>query len=183
MSHYATLLRDQVTLKIRSIDRIFLQAYVPRLQTVGLVCQCLRWQRNFPIPSSAAFGRIGDQYLKAIDHFAEQPKIPRVEFEKGQTKRKWRFPTCKPLPRKVGIESPGSERHKRRRRLGGLGPGKDRRKRLIPTWIEGDRWPTSSTSISIFGMQNGEERFGRPTPMPRFRFGFGLTGMNGPSGS
>ena len=30
MADYATLLRDHVTLKCRSIDRIFLQAYVGR---------------------------------------------------------------------------------------------------------------------------------------------------------
>ena len=59
MTAYATLLRDHVTLTCRSIDRIFLQAYVPKLQTVGWVCQILRWQRGFPIPSSAAFGKIG----------------------------------------------------------------------------------------------------------------------------
>jgi hypothetical protein len=32
MPDYFTLLRDRVTLKCRSIDRIFLQAYVPKLQ-------------------------------------------------------------------------------------------------------------------------------------------------------
>jgi hypothetical protein len=56
MVGYATLLRDQVTLTCRSVDRIFLQAYLPRLQSVGMVCQFLRWQRGYPIPSSAAFG-------------------------------------------------------------------------------------------------------------------------------
>jgi hypothetical protein len=54
MTDYFTLLRDRVTLRYRSIDRIFLQAYVPKLQTVGQVCTFLRWQRRFPIPSSAA---------------------------------------------------------------------------------------------------------------------------------
>ena len=36
MPDYFTLLRDHVTLKCRSIDRIFLQAYVPKLQSVCL---------------------------------------------------------------------------------------------------------------------------------------------------
>ena len=52
MPDYFTLLRDRVTLKCRSIDRIFLQAYVPKPQTVGQVCTFLRWQRRFPVPSS-----------------------------------------------------------------------------------------------------------------------------------
>ena len=50
MADYATLLRDHVTLTCRSIDRIFLQAYVPKLQSVGWVCQFLRWQRGYRDP-------------------------------------------------------------------------------------------------------------------------------------
>jgi hypothetical protein len=47
MADYSTLLQDHVTLTCRSLDRIFLQAYVPKLQSVGLVCRFLRWQRGF----------------------------------------------------------------------------------------------------------------------------------------
>src|SRR5215831_10014590 len=38
MTDSATLLRDHVTLQCRSLDRIFLQAYVPKLQSVGQGC-------------------------------------------------------------------------------------------------------------------------------------------------
>ena len=62
MADYATLLRDHITLTCRSIDRIFLQAYVPKLQSVGQVCIFLRWQRKFKFPSSVAFGQIGEAY-------------------------------------------------------------------------------------------------------------------------
>jgi hypothetical protein len=89
LTDYATLLRDYVTLKIRSIDRIFLQAYVPNLQTVGLVCRFLRWQRNFRIPSSAAFGQIGEQYTKAIDRFAANGRFPGCSSGRDKTKRNW----------------------------------------------------------------------------------------------
>jgi hypothetical protein len=65
MADYATLLRDQVTLTCRSIDRVFLQAYVPKLQSVGLVCRFLRWPRGFRMPSSAALGKIGAAYVPA----------------------------------------------------------------------------------------------------------------------
>jgi hypothetical protein len=86
MADYATLLRDHVTLKCRCIDRLFLQAYVPKLQSVGQVCTFLRWQRKFKIPSSAAFGKIGDGYVKAIHSFAEKENIPVVQFKKGENK-------------------------------------------------------------------------------------------------
>ena len=66
MADYATLLRDHVTLTCRSVDRIFLQASVPKLQSAGWVCQFLRWQRSYEIPSSAASGKIGDAYVADI---------------------------------------------------------------------------------------------------------------------
>ena len=86
MTDYGSLLRDHVTLRCRSIDRIFLQAYVPKLQAVGDVCRFLRWQRQYRIPSSAAFGKIGDAYVKAVYRFAEANPIPVVHFKKGEKK-------------------------------------------------------------------------------------------------
>ena len=88
MPDYSTLLRDRVTLKCRFIDRIFLQAYVPKLQSVGQVCIFLRWQRKFQILSSAAFGKMGDAYVQAIHEFAKTNGIPVVRFEKGPNKGK-----------------------------------------------------------------------------------------------
>lgn len=86
MADYTTLLREHATLKCRSIDRIFLQGYVPGLQSVGQVCTFLRWCRGFTIPSSAAFGKIGEEYVKAIHAFAKQRGIPVVDFKKGENK-------------------------------------------------------------------------------------------------
>lgn len=88
MTDYSTLLGDHVTLTCRSIDRIFLQAYVPKLQTVGWVCQYLRWQRGYPIPSSAAFGKIGAGYVAEVHRFAAAHGIPVRHFAKGENKGK-----------------------------------------------------------------------------------------------
>src|SRR6266545_4535721 len=88
MTDYATLLRDHITLKCRSIDRIFLQAYVPKLQSVGMVCRFLCWQRKFKIPSSAAFGKIGVAHVKAIHKYAEKHEIPVMHFKKKDNKEK-----------------------------------------------------------------------------------------------
>jgi hypothetical protein len=86
MADYAMLLRDHVTLACRSIDRIFLQAYVPKLQSVGLVCRFLRWQRGFVIPSSAAFGKIGQAYVEQVHRWAKANDIPIHYFAKGENK-------------------------------------------------------------------------------------------------
>jgi hypothetical protein len=82
-----------VTLACRSVDRIFLQAYVPKLQTVGWVCQFLRWQRGFPIPSSSAFGKIGDAYVRDVHRYAQANNIPVVHFGKRDNKEE----TARPL--------------------------------------------------------------------------------------
>jgi hypothetical protein len=64
----------------------FLQAYVPKLQTVGWVCQFLRWQRGFVIPSSAAFGKIGDAYVAEVHRWAKDHDVPMIHFGKGENK-------------------------------------------------------------------------------------------------
>ena len=87
MADYSTLLRDHVTLTCRSVDRIFLQGYVPKLQSVGLVCNFLRYQRGFPIPSSAAFGKIGDAYVAAVHRYAKHNGIPMVHSPRARTKK------------------------------------------------------------------------------------------------
>lgn len=102
MADYSTLLQDHVTLTCRSFDRIFLQAYVPKLQAVGQVCKFLRWERGFRIPSSAAFGKIGDAYVKAIHQFAKAHKIPVVRFEKGQNKEAMARPLLEAAAREGG---------------------------------------------------------------------------------
>jgi hypothetical protein len=86
MVDYSTLLANHVTLKCRSIDRIFLQAYVPKLQTVGLVIRFLRWVRGVKVPTSMAFGKIGDAYVKEVYRYAKAHKIPIKHFGKGEKK-------------------------------------------------------------------------------------------------
>jgi hypothetical protein len=86
MADYATLLRDRVSLSVRSVDRIFLQGFVPRLQTGGAVARFLRDQREFGYPSSAACGLIGRAYVDRVRRFAEENQIPVVRFAKGECK-------------------------------------------------------------------------------------------------
>jgi hypothetical protein len=83
MADYSTLLRDRVTLAVRSVDRIFLQGYVPHLQTAGWCARFLREQRGFGYPSSRAFGEVGKAYETAIRNFAAENAIPVVRFAKG----------------------------------------------------------------------------------------------------
>ena len=102
MADYATLLRDHVTLTCRSVDRIFLQAYVPKLQSVGGVCQFLYWQKGFSIPSSAAFGKIGDAYVAEVHRWAKANEIPVRRFAKGENKEEIARPLIEAAERDGG---------------------------------------------------------------------------------
>ncbi len=102
MADYATLLRDHVTLTCRSVDRIFLQAYVLKLQCVGGVCQFLYWQKGFGIPSSAAFGKIGDAYVAEVYRFAKKNGIPVRRFAKGENKEEIARPLIEAAEREGG---------------------------------------------------------------------------------
>jgi hypothetical protein len=86
MADYATLLRDHGKFTVRSVDRIFVQGYVPKLQSVGQVCTFLHQQRGYHIPSSAAFGRIGEAYVAAIHRWADDGDIPVRRFNRGENK-------------------------------------------------------------------------------------------------
>jgi hypothetical protein len=80
-----SLLRERVTLEVRSVDRVFVAGCVPTLQCEGQVVRF--WLgRGFPIPSPVALGKIGAAYVRAIDRFATVNKVPMVHFERGACK-------------------------------------------------------------------------------------------------
>jgi hypothetical protein len=81
----SSLLADHVTLQVRSVDRLFLQGYVPRLMTQGQVIRFLL-DRGFFIPSPAALGKIGREYVNEINNFIARNEIPTVHFTKGDVK-------------------------------------------------------------------------------------------------
>jgi hypothetical protein len=81
----SSLLADHVTLQVHSVDRLFLQGYVPRLQTQGQVIRFLL-DRGFPIPSPAVLGRMGREYVAEINRFVADHEIPVVRFQKGDVK-------------------------------------------------------------------------------------------------
>jgi hypothetical protein len=65
----------------------FFPAYVPKLQSVGQVCIFVRRRRKFQIPSSTAFGKIGEAYVQAIHESAQANGIPVVQFQRRAKQR------------------------------------------------------------------------------------------------
>jgi hypothetical protein len=79
------ILDGHVVLDISCLDRIYLNGYVPRLQTSGQVVGFLH-HRGFPIPSPAALGKNGDAFRQAMQRYAEANGIPWIKFGKDDRK-------------------------------------------------------------------------------------------------
>lgn len=82
----ATILRDHVSLSSSCIDRLYLNGYVPKLQSSGQVCAFLCDHLGNQIPSPAAIRPLHDRFVQAVAAFADQYLVPVVPFERGQRK-------------------------------------------------------------------------------------------------
>jgi hypothetical protein len=82
----ATILRDHVSLSTSCIDRLYLNGYVPRLQTSGQLCAFLNDHLGNQIASPALLRPLHDRFVHAVATFASQHVVPVIEFERGQRK-------------------------------------------------------------------------------------------------
>ena len=80
------LLRDHVSLDIECVDRVYLNGYVPTLQTSGALVYFLEHQRGAMIASPAILGEISREFAAAVEAYAQKQQIPLVRFQKGQRK-------------------------------------------------------------------------------------------------
>jgi hypothetical protein len=80
------ILRDHMTLELESLDRVYLNVYVPQVQYEGGVVAFLHQQRAAKIASTALVGPMTDAFVTALKAFARQHTIPLVSFRKGQRK-------------------------------------------------------------------------------------------------
>ena len=86
MATITSLLADHVTLQVRSVDRLFLAGYVPKLQCAGQLVGFLNARAGGTIPSPAILGRVGRAYVDAVDEFALSNAIPVVRFKRHERK-------------------------------------------------------------------------------------------------
>jgi hypothetical protein len=82
----AAVLRNHVTLQVESIDRMYLNVYVPQLQRELGVVGFLRNHRGHLFASSALLAPISDTFIKAIEAFTAAHGIEVLTFAKGQRK-------------------------------------------------------------------------------------------------
>jgi hypothetical protein len=89
------VLDGHVALDIECLDRIYLNAYVPILQSSGQVVAFLTQHLGCPIPSPALFDKIGQKFRRSVASFAEANGIPWVKFSKEDRKAEVMAPYLK----------------------------------------------------------------------------------------
>jgi hypothetical protein len=82
----AEILTNHVTFELEAIDRMYLNAYVPSLQTGGGFVYFLKSQLGARVPSTALIAPMSQRFVEAIERFVEREGIDLVMFEKGQRK-------------------------------------------------------------------------------------------------
>jgi hypothetical protein len=80
------VLGGHVKLDIECLDRVYLNAYVPILQSSGQVVAFMTQHLGLPIPSPALFDKIGQRFRRAVVSFAEANDIPWVKFARDGRK-------------------------------------------------------------------------------------------------
>ena len=80
------LLKEHVSLEVECIDRVYLNGYIPTLQTSGALIHFLEQHRGEPIGSPALLGQITRTFVAELEAYAQANDIPLVRFEKGQRK-------------------------------------------------------------------------------------------------
>ena len=81
------LLDGHVGLDIESLDRVYLNGYVPTLQVGGQVAGFMTRHLGYEIPSPAIMEKIGTSFRRAVTSFAVANQVPIVTFAKTDRKQ------------------------------------------------------------------------------------------------
>ena len=145
----AEVLNNHVTFELEGIDRMYLNLYVPMLQTDKGVAGFWRFHRGHRFASSVLMDPMTKDFIRRLEPFAEEHAIPVVPFEKGQRKDDLAqsfFSSSKP---EEGVLFIGKAQEKvsvfrtERRRS---------QRRSYPWIVDPAPWSTNGTSTSATGI-------------------------------
>ena len=80
------LLKEHVTLDVECIDRIYLNAYQPMLQTGGGVAYFFKQHRGAQVASTTLMAPMSRDFAKQVHGFAREQGVDWVRFKKGERK-------------------------------------------------------------------------------------------------
>ena len=82
----AEVLNDHVALELECVDRMYLNVYVPLLQTPAGVAHYLRDICGYQVPSSALLAPRSRDFVAAIKRFVREQGIDLIRFQRGERK-------------------------------------------------------------------------------------------------
>jgi hypothetical protein len=82
----AAILTNHVSFELEAIDRMYLNAYVPSLQTGAGLVYFLKTQLGVRVPSTVMVAPMSERFVTALERFVDTQGIDLVRFEKGQRK-------------------------------------------------------------------------------------------------
>ena len=85
-TNVSRLLQEHVTLDIRGMDRLYLNAYQPKLQTEGAAAYFFRKHRGQPVVSSCLMSPMTDAFVTAIEQFAKDQSLDLITFLRHERK-------------------------------------------------------------------------------------------------
>jgi hypothetical protein len=86
MPNVESILRHHTSLSVSCLDRLYVNGYVPTLQTSGQLVYFLREHLGNPIPSPALFTPLRERFVRAVERFAEENEVTVIHFERGERK-------------------------------------------------------------------------------------------------
>jgi hypothetical protein len=81
------ILEGHVGLEVECVDRLYLNAYVPKLQVAGQVAYFLHDHLGNLLPSPALFEKIGNRFRRDVRRLAEERDIPVLRLKKPDRTR------------------------------------------------------------------------------------------------
>src|SRR5687768_10313716 len=82
----AEILDHHVTFELEAIDRMYLNAYVPSLQSGGGVVYFMKTHLGARVPSTMMVAPLSERFVTAIERFVETEGLDLITFKKGQRK-------------------------------------------------------------------------------------------------
>ena len=82
----AEILDHHVTFELEAIDRMYLNAYVPSLQSGGGVVYFMKTHLGARVPSTMMVAPLSERFVTAIERFVETAGLDLMTFKKGQRK-------------------------------------------------------------------------------------------------
>src|SRR6266849_3498385 len=82
----AEILDHHVTFELEAIDRMYLNAYMPSLQTGAGFVYFLKTQLGVRVPSTVMIAPMSHRFVEALERFVKTEGVDLVTFKKGQRK-------------------------------------------------------------------------------------------------